>query len=107
MEEDGNAKKLEEYVRFQYGWLDKWNLVAGDPWQSELEKALLESRCCAVFIRTRRLGPWQDQEIDDFHKEDGTRMMLRRACIRQRFLCHEASLVVRALAESLPRTFQA
>jgi hypothetical protein len=44
-------------------WLDKWNLVAGDPWQPELEKALLESRCCAVFVGTRGLGPWQNQEM--------------------------------------------
>lgn len=44
-------------------WLDKWNLVAGDPWQPELENALLDSRCCAVFVGTRGLGPWQNQEM--------------------------------------------
>jgi formylglycine-generating enzyme required for sulfatase activity len=44
-------------------WLDKSNLVAGDPWQPELEKALLESRTCAVFVGTRGLGPWQHQEM--------------------------------------------
>ena len=27
-------------------WLDKWNLVPGDPWQEEIEIALDDSQCC-------------------------------------------------------------
>jgi hypothetical protein len=33
------AKKLEK-EKFIEPWLDKWNLVQGDPWQEALEKAL-------------------------------------------------------------------
>jgi hypothetical protein len=31
-------------------WLDKWNLIPGDRWQSAIEKALAESETCAVFV---------------------------------------------------------
>src|SRR6266436_2009692 len=31
-------------------WLDKWNLIPGDPWQPAIEKALAESETCAVFV---------------------------------------------------------
>lgn len=44
-------------------WLDKWNLVPGDPWQEALEQALDNSRTCAVFIGPGRIGPWQNEEM--------------------------------------------
>jgi hypothetical protein len=44
-------------------WLDKWNLIPGDPWQSAIEKALAESETCAVFVGPSGLGPWQNEEM--------------------------------------------
>ena len=44
-------------------WLDKWNLIPGDPWQQALEKALTESETCAVFVGPSGFGPWQNEEM--------------------------------------------
>lgn len=44
-------------------WLDKWNLVAGDPWQPALEAALKECDVCAVFLGSDLDGPWHNQEM--------------------------------------------
>jgi hypothetical protein len=44
-------------------FLDKWRLVAGDPWQQALEQALSESKACAVFIGPGDIGPWQNEEF--------------------------------------------
>src|ERR1700726_3893070 len=44
-------------------WLDKWNLVPGEPWQPAIEKALAESETCAVFVGPSGLGPWQTEEM--------------------------------------------
>ena len=44
-------------------WLDKWNIVPGDPWQEELEYALDQSKCCVFFIGKNGIGPWQNEEM--------------------------------------------
>jgi hypothetical protein len=44
-------------------WLDKWNLVPGEPWQPEIEKALTGCDACAVFIGKDPLGPWHHEEM--------------------------------------------
>ena len=44
-------------------WLDKWNLIPGDPWQPALEKALGECSSCAVFIGADGFGPWHNEEM--------------------------------------------
>lgn len=44
-------------------WLDKWNLVPGDPWQEEMEKALEQSKCCVVFLGPNGFGPWHHEEM--------------------------------------------
>lgn len=44
-------------------FLDKWNLVPGEPWQEGLEEALDRSRTCAVFVGPKGLGPWQNEEM--------------------------------------------
>jgi formylglycine-generating enzyme required for sulfatase activity len=44
-------------------FLDKWNLVPGEPWQEALEEALDESSTCAVFLGPGGLGPWQNEEM--------------------------------------------
>ena len=43
-------------------WLDKWNLIPGNPWQEEIEQALSNCKACAVFIGPSGMGPWQDAE---------------------------------------------
>lgn len=43
-------------------FLDKWNLIPGEPWQEALEKALDRSRSCAAFLG-KEIGAWQNEEI--------------------------------------------
>jgi Phage integrase, N-terminal SAM-like domain len=47
----------------QGSWLDKCNLIPGDPWQPAIEDALQECESCAVFIGPEGLGPWQRKEM--------------------------------------------
>lgn len=49
-------------------WLDKWNLIPGQPWQEELEVAIRACDRCAIFIgrgdpQKGVLGPWQNAEL--------------------------------------------
>jgi WD40 repeat protein len=44
-------------------WLDKWNLIPGNPWQEEIEKALDACASCCVFVGTSGIGPWQNEEM--------------------------------------------
>jgi tetratricopeptide (TPR) repeat protein len=44
-------------------WLDKWNLVPGEPWQPAIEEALADSETCAIVIGPSGLSPWQTEEM--------------------------------------------
>jgi len=44
-------------------WLDKWNLIPGEPWQEAIEEALDSCATCAVFIGLSGTGPWQNEEM--------------------------------------------
>jgi len=44
-------------------FLDKWNLIPGDPWQEALEAALINSAACAVFVGAGGFSPWQNEEL--------------------------------------------
>ena len=44
-------------------FLDKWNLIPGDPWQEPLEEALINSAACAVFIGPGGFSPWHNEEM--------------------------------------------
>ena len=44
-------------------WLDKWNLIPGEPWQPAIEEALDSCSTCAVFIGTGGTGLWQNEEM--------------------------------------------
>jgi len=58
-------------------WLDKWHLIPGNPWQSDIEKALAESATCVVFVGPSGFGPWQNEEmraaIDQRVRDSGRR----------------------------------
>lgn len=56
------ARRLEDEAKLK-AWLDKWNLVPGEPWQEALEQALDQSRTCAVFIGPSAMGPWHNEEM--------------------------------------------
>jgi WD40 repeat protein/energy-coupling factor transporter ATP-binding protein EcfA2 len=56
------AQWLEDNAKLSV-WLDKWNLIPGEPWQEEIEKALDESECCVVFFGADGMGPWQNEEM--------------------------------------------
>ena len=44
-------------------WLDKWNLIPGEPWQRAIEEALDTCETCTVFIGPSGIGPWQNEEM--------------------------------------------
>ncbi|MEW6669349.1 MAG: AAA-like domain-containing protein [Thermodesulfobacteriota bacterium] len=44
-------------------WMDKWNLIPGEPWFQHLERALTSSSACAVFVGKSGEGPWQQKEL--------------------------------------------
>ena len=44
-------------------WLDKWNLIPGEPWQPEIEEVLMNCGAVAVFIGPGPLGPWHHEEM--------------------------------------------
>jgi WD40 repeat protein/energy-coupling factor transporter ATP-binding protein EcfA2 len=44
-------------------WLDKWNLIPGQPWQEAIETALDRCSSFAVFIGPRGVSPWQNEEM--------------------------------------------
>src|SRR5436305_8842157 len=44
-------------------FFDEWELIPGEPSQEALERALDESRTCAVFVGSASLGPWQNEEM--------------------------------------------
>ncbi len=56
------ARRLEDEVKLK-PWLDKWNLIPGEPWQEALEHALDASRTCAVFIGPSGVGAWENEEM--------------------------------------------
>jgi signal transduction histidine kinase len=44
-------------------WLDRWNLIPGEPWQEHIESALKNCASCAVLIGPSGTGPWQNEEM--------------------------------------------
>lgn len=44
-------------------FLDRWYLVAGEPWLGALERALTSCRAAAICIGPGELGPWQQREM--------------------------------------------
>ena len=44
-------------------WLDKWNLIPGNPWQEEIEAALNDCKTAAVFLGPSGIGPWENAEM--------------------------------------------
>jgi hypothetical protein len=64
--DEGEVKVLAERLRHQAGlsvWLDRWNLLPGDPWQEEIENALECCGSCLICWGSSGLGPWQHQEM--------------------------------------------
>lgn len=58
---DELARRLEE--KGVKPWLDKWNLIPGEPWQEAIEEALDACASCAVIIGPSGIGPWQNEEM--------------------------------------------
>jgi WD40 repeat protein len=44
-------------------WLDEWNLIPGDAWQTAIEEALRQCTTCAVFVGEGGFGAWQNEEM--------------------------------------------
>jgi hypothetical protein len=60
------VEKIGKMLEKTYGlkcWLDKWNLVPGEPWQDDLEKALDDSQTVAIFVGPTSIGPWANEEM--------------------------------------------
>ena len=66
---NGAEKSLVEELAYELEkrglscWLDKWNLVPGDPWQPAIEEALGQCDTCVVFFGPHGLGPWHNEEM--------------------------------------------
>jgi hypothetical protein len=45
-------------------FLDRWYLVPGMRWRSELEKKLSSSKAVAIFVGPGEMGSWQQREVD-------------------------------------------
>jgi WD40 repeat protein len=58
--EEVATKLVEAGIR---PWLDKWNLVPGQPWQAAIEEALERCQSFAVFVGPRGVSPWQNEEL--------------------------------------------
>lgn len=44
-------------------FLDRWELIAGEPWQEAIEAALESSNALLVFLGPSGLGPWAQTEL--------------------------------------------
>src|ERR1035438_9587549 len=44
-------------------WLDQWNLIPGDEWMPDIERALATCRSVAVLFGPRGTSPWQRAEM--------------------------------------------
>jgi hypothetical protein len=44
-------------------WLDKWHLVAGQVWQSDLAEILRTCPTCGIFVGRNGLGDWAREEF--------------------------------------------
>jgi len=44
-------------------WLDEWNLVPGEVWQSQIEKILKTCRTIVVVAGPSGMSPWQREEV--------------------------------------------
>src|SRR5262245_16954791 len=56
-------------------WLDRWNLVPGQPWVDALGQALRECSGCVVFLGPGGAGPWHHEEVRsalDLAAQDGS-----------------------------------
>jgi hypothetical protein len=56
------AKRLEDKAGLSV-WLDKWQLIPGEPWQEALEAALDQCQTYVVCLGGSGLGPWHNEEI--------------------------------------------
>ena len=56
------AAKLEDQAGLSV-WLDKWVLVPGELWQSEMARGLDEARCCVVCVGRETAQGWLQQEM--------------------------------------------
>ena len=60
VEQIGRLLSKEYHLRC---WLDKWNLVPGEPWQEALENALDQCQTVAVFVGPAAISPWENEEM--------------------------------------------
>lgn len=57
------AQRLEDEAGFHV-WLDKWMLVAGQPWQHGMAQGIDQARCCVVCIGEFTPAGWFKREIE-------------------------------------------
>jgi Novel STAND NTPase 1/TIR domain len=66
---NGAEKSLVEQLAYELErrglscWLDKWNLIPGDPWQPAIEEALSTCDTCVIFFGPNGIGPWHNEEM--------------------------------------------
>lgn len=57
------AIDIEDNYNLQV-WLDKWSLIAGDKWVQEIQKALINTKICVVFIGKTNSTGWYENEVE-------------------------------------------
>lgn len=60
------VEQIGRLLTKEYGlrcWLDKWNLVPGEPWQEGLENALDQCQTVAVCVGPAAISPWENEEM--------------------------------------------
>ena len=66
---NGAEKSLVEQLAYELEkrglscWLDRWNLIPGDPWQPVIEEALSNCDTCVIFFGPHGIGPWHNEEM--------------------------------------------
>lgn len=61
-----SVESIAHKLQNTYGltcWLDKWNLIPGEPWQEALEEALDDCQTVAVFVGPNTISPWENEEM--------------------------------------------
>ena len=71
------GRKLQETYSLKC-WLDKWNLVPGEPWQEALLDALDDCQTVAVFVGPNIISPWENEEMRSAKPSDLTILTLPR-----------------------------
>lgn len=67
-EDKSQVRNIAECLKKQgmHPWFDEWDLRPGVRWQQVLQEQISQIEAAAVFVGSKGLGPWQQQELEAF-----------------------------------------